>query len=573
MIEVHKEATKNGGYAIRLKETTDHSYRDVLLTLPAIKPSCDKEYLLPYTLEAYKEFVGLNLPFRIHTSNSSPISGHTDSTSIGKSRPPVCTLAERPESSATIEKETDDWKSSTKVVYRSEVFTIGIPYKPDAVAWVKSLKRAYWCTKNRCWIARGTLDNLMNIQQCLAHYSDDKYEQIAQLIKSSQTIKRLVVWASPAEKNVVLLKATGIGIDLEPIKRVPGRSYDSRYKRWAIPYDPILLKRLLLYYSSTDTKVECRLRRSHESYVRVKKSYDSTLETLLHKVDDLYIPWLRKYADTMVAQRYSRATMRQYMGKYLRYLEYYKGRDPRELTTSDVNRYVTQLSKGNISDSALNLSISAIRFYYTKVEYLPDFQIERVKRPRKGRYLPTILTQTEVSKMLSVCDNLKHSSILYTLYSSGIRLGELLAIRLEDIYWERNQIFIRGGKGKKDRAVQLSHVLKEVLRLYFEVYKPIHWLYEGQDKKTQYSTSSVQKVVRKAARLAGIQRHVTPHTLRHCYATHLHDGGTSIKYIQDLLGHKDIKTTLIYTHVSTHEVSGIVSPLDTLMLQKGKKQE
>lgn len=171
----------------------------------------------------------------------------------------------------------------------------------------------------------------------------------------------------------------------------------------------------------------------------------------------------------------------------------------------------------------------------------------------------------EIDRLLQATDNLKHATLLYTLYSSGMRLNEILNLRTEDLWWDRNQIMIRRGKGKKDRIVPLSGILKRMLELYFHEYKPIYWLFEGQDRKYQYSEKSVQNVVKRAAQRAGINKRVTPHTIRHCYATHLLDGGTDVRFIQELLGHANITTTLIYTHVTNYSMARIESPLDKLM--------
>ena len=176
----------------------------------------------------------------------------------------------------------------------------------------------------------------------------------------------------------------------------------------------------------------------------------------------------------------------------------------------------------------------------------------------------------QVYRMITVTDNIKHKTILYALYASGLRLGELLSLRIEDVQWDRNQMFVAGGKGKKDRVVMLSSVLKEALHLYCNEYKPVSFLIEGTKVGVAYSPKSVQTIVKQAALKANISQKVTPHTLRHCFATHLHDGGTSIKLIQELLGHKDIKTTMIYTHVSTSTVLSINSPLDNLINKKSE---
>jgi integrase/recombinase XerD len=155
-------------------------------------------------------------------------------------------------------------------------------------------------------------------------------------------------------------------------------------------------------------------------------------------------------------------------------------------------------------------------------------------------------------------------AILYTLYSRGLRLGELLNLRCTDVYRDRNQVFIRAGKSKKDRVMMLSTILKDLLVHYFDACQPRHWLFEGQNGNEPYTNRSVQAIVKKAARKAALIRKVTPHTIRHFFATHLLDSGTDVRYIQELLGHKGIKTNLVHTHVTTSSLSAIESPLDQI---------
>jgi site-specific recombinase XerD len=242
-----------------------------------------------------------------------------------------------------------------------------------------------------------------------------------------------------------------------------------------------------------------------------------------------------------------------------------------ELTINEANGYLSILAKRDVSESLLNMVYSAIKLYYDKVAYVPSFELHKMKRPRKGQYLPTILSRQEVDRMFESTANTKHLCILYTLYGAGLRLAELLHLRIENVMWDRKQIMVKGGKGKKDRVVMLSDTLKALLELYFDEYQPEFWLFEGVKVGTKYSPKSVQNIVSNAAKKANIGRRVTPHTLRHCFATHLMDGGLDSRYIQELLGHKDIKTTLIYTHVTNSAMSQIVSPLDFLNKNKERK--
>lgn len=557
--------------AIKLRIIGKQDYHSALCTIPNILTlKKNVEYQISYNKRSFHLFKNLGIPFQIQTSNSSDHLANTENTSIGEIRPAVKPLIKSDRSGADIEKQAQRWKNHTSVQFVSGRFIINIPYVPEAVKWAKSLQKSYWSKQNMCWISKGSLSNLQNIQAAVKIFRQGEYKQIENLIGETESPKRLEIWQSPEHRDKIFVRAYGHGIDVETIKKIPERQYDKHYKRWIIPYDAAVIDRLVKQYVANGTKVNYRLPESGKVYAKKDKSYNAAFNVLLAKVDKEYKPTLEKYANTMVSQRYSQSTIKQYAGKFLRFLIHFKCTSPSEVTAEQTNTYLANLAKQNIADSTLNIHLSALKFYYEKVEFLPGFRLEKIKRPRNGRYLPTILSQNEVSTLLASCTNLKHSCILYTLYSSGIRLSELLSLKVVDIHWDRRQIFIRAGKGKKDRVVQLSEVLKRVLRLYFDEYKPIYWLFEGSDRKTQYSSSSVQKVVKKARLNAGIQRTVTPHVLRHCYATHLHDGGTSIKYIQELLGHKDIKTTLIYTHVSTHEVSKINSPLDMLEINAAK---
>ncbi|MEN8228548.1 MAG: tyrosine-type recombinase/integrase [Bacteroidota bacterium] len=209
-------------------------------------------------------------------------------------------------------------------------------------------------------------------------------------------------------------------------------------------------------------------------------------------------------------------------------------------------------------------SQSTIKFYYEKVlgrkqEY---FQLSR---PRKESTLPTILTLEEVDKIFRLTKNQKHKCILMTIYSGGLRRSELINLKVSDIDSQRMLIKICGAKGKKDRFTLLSEKLVIELRKYYIEYYPEKWLFEGQ-KGGQYSATSVEKIFREAVKRAHIRKHVTPHSLRHSFATHLLEQGTNLRYIQELLGHASTKTTEVYTRVASHALMKIKNPLDNLGL-------
>ncbi|MDD3051023.1 MAG: tyrosine-type recombinase/integrase [Candidatus Cloacimonetes bacterium] len=209
-----------------------------------------------------------------------------------------------------------------------------------------------------------------------------------------------------------------------------------------------------------------------------------------------------------------------------------------------------------------------VKFYYEKVLERP---VEKyfVPRPRKEKKLPEVLSEEEVTKILKQISNLKHQCIIYLIYSAGLRLSEVVHLKIEDIHSDRKQIFIRSAKGNKDRYGILSETVLQLLRNYYKEYKPQLWLFEGQ-KREQYSRRSIQKIFKEALLLSGVKKNASIHTLRHSFATHLLEHGTDLRYIQELLGHKSSKTTEIYTHITASARGKIRSPLDNLELSDEK---
>jgi site-specific recombinase XerD len=207
-----------------------------------------------------------------------------------------------------------------------------------------------------------------------------------------------------------------------------------------------------------------------------------------------------------------------------------------------------------------------LKFYYGTL--LKKKFIYEVKRPRKDKKLPTVLSKEEVAKILSSVDNLKHKAILMLVYSAGLRVGEVVRLKTEDIDSNRKLIHIKGAKGRKDRYTLLSERALEILKQYLRKYRPEKWLFGGAREGRYLSARTADKIFRNACEKSGIKKDVSLHALRHSFATHLLEAGTDLRYIQELLGHSHCKTTEIYTHVSTKSLGKIISPLDTFELAK-----
>jgi len=265
------------------------------------------------------------------------------------------------------------------------------------------------------------------------------------------------------------------------------------------------------------------------------------------------------------ARRYSPSTVNAYRYMFREFLKYLYPKPLHQVTLEDIQHYHHQLVvKKHVSRSYQNQSINAIKFYLEQVVGLDRTRYE-LERPKKQRKLPVVLSQQEIQRLFKQVKNRKHLAILMTLYSCGLRISELIHLKIGDIDSTRMEVRICSAKGQKDRICMLSPVLLKILRVYYREYKPKSYLFEGQGGGP-YSTSSIRQVLERAVKKACIRKHVVVHTLRHSFGTHLLENGTNLRYIQELMGHGSPKTTEVYTHVAHNDLHRVVSPLDKLDL-------
>jgi integrase/recombinase XerD len=238
--------------------------------------------------------------------------------------------------------------------------------------------------------------------------------------------------------------------------------------------------------------------------------------------------------------------------------------DPSELLHSDLVKFNRQyILAHKLSASYQNTLVSALKLFL-KVCHNQKFTPEQVERPRREHRLPNVLSKSEVKAILHALRNMKHQLMLKLIYACGLRRGELLSLEPSDIHTSRGLLRINMAKGKKDRLVPIPEKLINELRDYYISYKPAKFLFEGNTPGEQYSELCLQLVFNQACLKAKIKKKATLHWLRHSYATHLHESGTDIRFIQELLGHQSSKTTQIYTHVSERSLQRIRSPFEDL---------
>ena len=268
------------------------------------------------------------------------------------------------------------------------------------------------------------------------------------------------------------------------------------------------------------------------------------------------------YLDQLELGHYSLQTAKTYVSLFERFINHYKDISLIEIAESEIQRYLIMIQQKGYSISMVNQTINAIKFYYENVLGMPN-RFYAIDRPRKKKTLPKVLAIEEIKRLIEVTENIKHRCIISLLYSSGLRRGELLNLKLNDIDSNRMIINIRDGKGLKDRITVLSEHILTDLRKYYKAYRPKEYLFEGAHNR-QYSGTSVCKILTNSARKAKLNKNIHPHMLRHSFSTHLLESGVDIMYIQLLLGHSDVSTTEIYTKVSSRNLSKIKNPLDEL---------
>ena len=344
--------------------------------------------------------------------------------------------------------------------------------------------------------------------------------------------------------------------------RTFGRFYwDKTRKEFLLPWSIMTGDSLSDYFSSRGVEVKTvkpvpseilkSSRKEIGDEIRVRQLNEKALEGL-----DL----MKRHLDEI---RYSNRTKESYLALLEFFFRYFNLKDPLSITSMEISRFMHDFIITNgYSASYQNQMISAIKTFY-KISGKGHINPRIFERPKRSRALPKVFSKDEVKRILNATRNNKHKLLLWLIYSCGLRRSEVTNIRLTDLDRERGILHIKEGKGRVDRIVPVSAKVWEKIDEYMESYGPAKYLFEGQTGG-KYSSESVYRVFKTALHNAGIKKDVGVHSLRHSYATHLHETGLDIRYIQELLGHKSTRTTEIYTHVSRRNLISVRSPIEDL---------
>jgi len=274
-------------------------------------------------------------------------------------------------------------------------------------------------------------------------------------------------------------------------------------------------------------------------------------------------PLRQRMIEDMTLRNLSPHTIRAYVDRVAVFAKHF-GKSPEHLGPAEVRAYLLFLvEERHVSWGYYGQAICALRFLY-RVTLGKDWVVEDVVTPKKEKKLPVVLSPGEVARFFEAVSFPKHRAILMTAYAAGLRVSEVVNLRVDDIDSRRMVLHIRQGKGRKDRDVMLSPRLLTVLREYWRAARPTPFLFPGDVPDRPLTTRTVQQACRNARAVAGLGKQVTVHTLRHSFATHLLEGGTDLRTIQLLLGHRSLGTTAVYTHVSAATLGATQSPLDRL---------
>lgn len=443
-------------------------------------------------------------------------------------------------------------------------------FDPDFPKRMKSIKGAFWKPEVGGW---------------LLPYSKDAYAQVKEIFGAGQIVvvkpdapltpqPPASVEAPKPEAQITLAKfsdtsgyialhlpAVMLAEWLPAVKSIHGHRWNPHQSVWEVPYTQLTLRHIEKHLAqvvkwtfepATDLPERLETEQPPKGAWAPKEAEPAKHEAAVVALEEC-----------LTQKRYSWRTIKSYKNCFRQFIKHFDDIKPSQLTRKDIDTYILYcIREKKVSESHQNQILSAIKQFYAEV-LDQEHKVISLWRPKTPVHIPQVLTEKEVTSLLKSVDNPKHKCLLMLVYSAGLRLGEVVNLRLADLQPEHNRLFVRGGKGKKDRCTILSAKTWEHLQNYLTVHKPLEWVFEGP-QGGQYSVRSVQEVFVQAKKRSLINPYATVHTLRHSFATHLLEKGVDLRYIQELLGHESSKTTEIYTHITKKGWDKVKSPLDDL---------
>lgn len=362
-----------------------------------------------------------------------------------------------------------------------------------------------------------------------------------------------IIISFPYEEELVLL-----------IKKFEDARWSKTHRAWHIPQNKYNISDIFKVFKNKAWVDYRDFSRKDVLETTVESGKRGAKTVLEEKISAEAVEKIEKFRFWLHSRRYSPSTINTYLDSIRTFLRFYAFKKIQEIDNNDLIRFNNEyILANNYSASFQNQVVNAVKLFFKTIENSP-LDIDAIPRPKRAKKLPNVLSKEEVKAILDTPTNIKHKAMLSLIYACGLRCGEILSLKPNDIDSKRNILHVKNAKGQKDRIVPLSEKIIVLLREYYKATKPKYYLFEGQTKGNRYDARSLQNVLKQSIAKTKITKPVTLHWLRHSYATHLLESGTDLRYIQEILGHNSSKTTEIYTHVSTKSLQQIKSPFDFL---------
>lgn len=446
-------------------------------------------------------------------------------------------------------------------------WVLKVPYVEGISPKLMDIKGVFWNKKQKAYFVLRHINVKTKVEALLGigEIFPAEYYNIDSVISNPNT--RIELYAYATDPKWMKLSLPPIPFLIEQVKRWEGSRYSKTNECYLLNATPAMLENLQSLSAQLNVPIQNHL---PDKYLSKRKamnkkasSFRNMRENLLQQVPVSAGTNTLAMIDYLMAMNYSANTLRNYVQSFNTFqrINYYQ--NPDDLTEKQVVKHLANMTEQGMSESSLSLLINSLQYYYRTVLKRDSFEI-KLPRPRKEHHLPTVLTLEECMRIFQNVENPKHKLLLLLGYGAGLRRSEIIGLKWEDILFEEHRIHIKQSKGNKDRVVMLPYSMVAYLKQYRTFYPSDSWVFTGQYKGEALSAATVQTVMKNAVLKAGLEKRATVHTLRHSFATHLLETGTDIRYIQQLLGHSSIKTTMVYTHINPKAERKIISPLDRI---------
>lgn len=459
---------------------------------------------------------------------------------------------------------------ASNIVYRGitgKYWILKVPYQKNLAPKLMDIKGVYWNKTQKAFFILRHVNVKIKVEALLGigELFPSEYYNLETVVSNPNTIIELNEYK--LDKKWMILICPPVPYLTEQVKRWEGSRYSKANDSYLLTATPAMLENLQKLSEELNIPIRnnlpARYLSKYKALNRKETKFKNLRESLLLQVPVMAKTYTLAMLDYLMAQNYSSNTILNYVKSFNLFLRINYYQNPDNLTEMQVVKHLAWMTENGLSSSSLSMLVNALLYYFRTVLKRDTFEI-KLPRPRTEQHLPVVLTMDECFRIFSFVGNPKHKLLLLIGYGAGLRRSEIVTLKWADILFEEYKIHVKQTKGNKDRIVMLPYSIVAYLQDYRRLYPSDGWVFTGQYKGEALSARTVQQVMHDAVSKAGLEKKATVHTLRHSFATHLLESGTDIRYIQRLLGHSSIKTTMIYTHITPQAERKIISPLDNL---------